>query len=314
MMQRTIRAQALMLALAALVSCDGRSGRVGALGDSDTLPTLLNVEIGRLVDVYSYRRIDDGVGDRRIRTNRTLELIARNVVVRGGIESQSLFDAAGNVVQTANYEFLPFDKTVGHEQLVILWDDRAGPEQKSFQDALASAQAGLTAVPSSFRGQNTQTRPIPIVPRNAAIKLSFSGPVSVGEDFFRANPSAIQLLEFKGDPKVVQPADAFRILPFRVLPQGNSIVLDTTILAGEANGGVTSPGLPLSADNVTANIRVAIPARGGASPAFYVQADPVAELNGPDSAGRNSVIRDFRSGNLADGLAGRLREPEPPMI
>jgi hypothetical protein len=314
MMQRTIRAQALMLALAALVSCDGRSGRVGALGDSDTLPTLLNVEIGRLVDVYSYRRIDDGVGDRRIRTNRTLELIARNVVVRGGIESQSLFDAAGNAVQTANYEFLPFDKTVGHEQLVILWDDRTGPEQKSFQNALASAQAGLTAVPSAYRGQNTQTRPIPIVPRNAAIKLSFSGPVSVGEDFFRANPSVIQLLEFKGDPKVVQPADAFRILPFRVLPQGNSIVLDTTILAGEANGGVTSPGLPLSADNVTANIRVAIPARGGASPAFYVQTDPVADLNGPDSAGRNSVIRDFRSGNLADGLAGRLREPEPPMI
>ena len=63
------------------------------------------------------------------------------------------------------------------------------------------------------------------MPRNAAVKLRFTGAIDVTQAFFAANPSAIQLLEFKGDPAVVEPADAFRILPYRVIPQGDSIVL-----------------------------------------------------------------------------------------
>ena len=47
---------------------------------------------------------------------------------------------------------------------------------------------------------------------------------------------------------------------------------------------------------------------------FYVDLDGVVELNGQDSAGRPSVIRDFRSGNLQDGEAGRLFEPESPKL
>ena len=152
------------------------------------------------------------------------------------------------------------------------------------------------------------------MPRNAAIKLNFVGRISATAEFFDANPSAIQLLEFKGDPNVVDPVDAFRILPYRVVVGSDSIVLDTTILGGEANGGITSAGLPLSSDNLTANIRIAIPTRGEVVSSFYVERDAVAELNDMDSAGRSSVIRDFRSGNLLDGTAGRLREPEPPQI
>ncbi|MFT4512657.1 MAG: hypothetical protein ACI89X_000781 [Planctomycetota bacterium] len=303
----------MAMTLAALVACDGNT-KVGEVGQGGVRPSLVSVEIGRLVDVYAFRRIDPNVGDRRLRANRELELIARNVVINANIESQSLFDAAGNPVATANYDFLPFDKNVGHEQLIVLWDDRAGPEQQGFKDAFADAQTGLSQLPDSYRGQNTQTRPIPIVPRNAAIRLRFSGDLGASPDFFVANPSAIQLLEFKGDPEVVDPVNAFRILPYRVIPQGDSIILDTSILAGEAAGGITSPGLPLSADNVTANIRIAIPVRGSVLPTFYVDRDGVAELNGVDSAARESVIRDFRSGNLADGLAGRLSEPESPKI
>lgn len=303
----------LAIALAAFAACDGSSS-VGELGSAGSRPSLVSVEIGRLVDIYAFRRIDPNVGDRRLRANRELELIARDIVVNANIESQSLFDAAGNPVASANYEFLPFDKDVGHEQMVILWDDRPGPEQQAFTDALANAQSGLAQLPDSYRGQNTQTRPIPIVPRNAAIRLQFSGDLGVQDDFFVANPSAIQLLEFKGDPEVVEPADAFRILPYRVVTQGDAIVLDTTILGGEAEGGITSPGLPTSADSVTANIRIAIPVRGSVLPTFYVDRDGVAELNGVDSAARESVIRDFRSGNLSDGIAGRLSEPESPQI
>jgi hypothetical protein len=302
----------LAITLAFLAACDGSSS--AGVGSGGSQPALVSVEIGRLVDVYAYRRIDQSVSDRRLRANRELELIARDIVINSGIESQSLFDAAGNIVETANYDFLPFDKDVGHEQLLILWDDRAGPEQQNFNESLANAQTGLSQLPASYRGQNTQTRPIPIVPRNAAIRLKFSGEIGLSPEFFVANPSLIQLLEFKGDPQVVQPVDAFRILPFRVVPQGDSVILDTTILGGEANGGITSPGLPLSADNVTANIRIAIPVRGSVLSSFYVDRDGVAELNGVDSSARESVIRDFRSGNLADGLAGRLSEPEAPNI
>jgi hypothetical protein len=307
-------AAAAVITLAMLGACDS-SSKVGQAGADGGRPELLSVDLGRVVDVYAYRRIDPNVGDRRLRVNRRLELVEKDVVINPNIDSQVLFDASGNASASANYEFRRFDKFVGHEQLVILWDNTpGGPEEQKFNDALAAAQTGLTSVPASYRGQNTQTRPIPIVPRNAAVRLRFSSNTGVDTDFFAANPAAIQLLEFKGDPTVVQPLNAFRVLPYRVIPKGNTIVLDTTILGGEAAGGITTPGLPLSADNVTANIRVAIPTRGSVVSTFYVREDPVTELNGLDSVGRSSVIRDFRSGNLADGTAGRLREPEPPMI
>ncbi|MAD32779.1 MAG: hypothetical protein CMJ88_03345 [Planctomycetes bacterium] len=305
------RAWPLALVLTALWACDGRSSDAEQTGGSTTLAS---VEIGRVVDVYAFRRIDPSLGDRRLRANRSLELIARDVVVNPGIASESLFDAAGNEVASARYEFLPFNKEVGHEQLVVLWDDRPGPEKLAFDAALADAQSGLPALPDSYRGQNTQTRPIPIVPRNAAIKLNFSGPIGATKDFFDANPAAIQLLEFQGDPNFVDPVDAFRILPYRMVVGERSLVLDTTILGGEAAGGITSAGIPTSADNVTANIRIAIPNRGQLVSAFFVDQDSVQELNGVDSAGRESVIRDFRSGNLQDGLAGRLLEPEAPKL
>ncbi|HEB52939.1 MAG TPA: hypothetical protein ENI87_06765 [bacterium] len=306
----------LVVALAALTACDGRT-KVGQLGQDGQNPRLVSVEIGRLVDIYSYQRIDPSQGDRRLRENRRIELVAKNVVVNAQITTQSLFDAAGNAVATADYEFLPFDKAVGHEQLLILWDDRDStdnPEKASFDAALQAAQSGLSQLPAAYRNQNTQTRPIPIVARNAAIKLNFSGPINVDESFFTANPAAVQLLEFKGDPDIVGAANAFRILPYRVVTGERSVVLDTTILAGEADGGITSPGMPLSSDNVTANIRIAIPTRGSVLRSFYIDADEVAELNGLDSAGRDSVIRDFRSGNLLDGQAGRLTEPEAPQL
>lgn len=296
----------------ALTGCDGSSKVASA--DGSGRAQLLRVDIGRLVDIYAFQRIDPAISDRRLRANRQLVLVAQNVVVNPNLESQALFDAGGEEVPSATYEFRPFDRSVGHEELVILWDNRPGPEAARFQDALDAAQQGLAPLAASFRGQNTMLRPIPIVPRNAALRLQFSGAIGLDEEFFRLNPSVIQLLEFKGDPAVVRPADAFRLLPARIIPQGNRIVLDTTILGGETRGGLASTGLPESSDSVTANIRLAIPTRGSAGSALFVEADPVAELNGIESAGRNAVIRDFRSGNLLDGPAGRLAEPEPPMI
>lgn len=327
MKQAKFRSHALQsatLLLAALAACGGSSSKTGNIGFSGAKPELQSIEVGRLVDIYAYQRIDQSEGDRRRRFNRKLVLVAQNVVVNPSLESQTLFDAGGAEVSTATYEFRPFDKSIGHEELIILWDNQALPgdealaaedrEQTKFQRALSNAQTGLPSLAAAYRGQNTMLRPIPVVPRNAALRLRFSSPLTVNERFFQLNPTAIQLLEFKGDPAVVEPVNAFRLLPCRVIPQANFLVVDTTILGGEGSSGFTTSGLPASTDSVTANIRIAIPTRGSAVSSFYVKDDTISELNGPDSVGRNSVIRDFRSGNLSDGAAGKLFEAESPMI
>ena len=212
----------LLLALAALAACKGNKSAVVPASQSDAL-TLTSVEVGRLVDIYAFQRIDPAVGDRRVRSNRRLELIEENVVVNANIASQSLFDATGQTVASANYEFQRFDKSVGHEQLVILWDNRTGAEAQNFQDALRNAQTGLTQVPGAYRGQNTATRPIPVVPRNTAVKLLFAGNLTASAELFLANPSAVQVLEFRDDPDVADPVDAFRILPYRVIPKSDPL-------------------------------------------------------------------------------------------
>lgn len=305
---------ALAAALLLVVPGCGNGSSAKAAAGGGGKAELLGIDMGRLVDIYAYQRIDTSVGDRRIRANRKLVQIATNVVVNPRLGNDALFNAAGEEVPTATYEFRPFDASVGHEELVILWDNRPGPEATRFADALAAAQQGLINLAPAFRGQNVVLRPIPIAPRNAALRLQFSSRINLTEEVLRNNPSIVQLLEFKGDPAVVSPADAFRVLPCRVIPQGDRIIVDTTILGGEGEAGVRSSGLPASDDNVTANIRLAIPTRGSAYSALFVKADDIPDLNGVDSTGRPSVIRDFRSGNLLDGVAGRLPEDEAPMI
>src|SRR5687768_3194711 len=115
MKQPTFRSWALRSTtlLCALLAACGGSKPVGSLNNQSTKPQLLSIEMGRLVDVYAYQRIDQADGDRRRRFNRQLELVAQNVVVNANIESQTLFDAGGAEVPTATYEFRPFDKTIG---------------------------------------------------------------------------------------------------------------------------------------------------------------------------------------------------------
>lgn len=194
-----------------LGACDGSSGGgsgTAGLGSGSGSPVLTAVAYGRVVDIYAYRRIDPNkLGSTRADTgNRAPVLIDTDVVVDPNLESQELFDLTGQVRDNADYRFLPFDVNVGHEELLILWDDDpAGPEFGRFQNALARAQGGLIEVPSSFRGQDVNTRPIPVVPTNAALLLTFDRSLPIDSSFFLANPSALQLLEFRNDPNSVGP-------------------------------------------------------------------------------------------------------------
>lgn len=304
----------LCAGLLVMPSCGGGSSKNSPSTSTGGNATLTKLEFGRLVDVYAYRRVDPGVTDRRNTLNRVPVLIAKDVVISSSVESQALFDTIGEERTDADYRFLPFDVDVGHEELLVLWDDQVAGESARFTAAVQKATSFLTEIPASYRDQNTTTKPIPVVPRNAAIQLTFDKSLGLDDGFLAANPSAVQLLEFKGDPKVVQATQAFRPIARRLISKGNKIVVDTTIIGAEAQGVQSSSGLPLSTDNVTANIRLAIPTAGSLSKQFRVGVDSVTALNGVDGNGDVAVVRDFRSGNILDGRVGSLVDTEAPMI
>jgi hypothetical protein len=274
---------------------------------------LERIDYGRLVDVYAYRRVDPARRDRRDSQNRVPALVAKNVVIDPTLQSDRLFDPVGDENLSANYRFMPFDLGVGHDELLILWDDTAPGEKERFDAALQSAQASLIEVPASFRNQNTAVSPIPVVPRDAALKLTFDRDLRLNDSFFVANPSAVQVLEFRGDPRALPAPLAFRPVRSRILAAGNALVIDTSLIGGEQRGAF-STGLPASTDSVTANIRIALPTGGDAADGFRVEPDDVPQLNDVDANGDPAVIRDFRSGNASDGPAGALSDGQAPSI
>ncbi|MGE3172964.1 MAG: hypothetical protein AB7O97_10100 [Planctomycetota bacterium] len=297
------------------VACGGPSSTKGESNIDLGRPALESLAYGRLVDVYAYQRIDPTRPDRADELNRRRVLVQADVVIRDDIGNDELYDAQNQVVPTANYMFLPFDINTGHEELLILWDN-TGAEATNFATALSNAQVGLRTIPDSFRGQDTSQLSIPVVPRDAALVLNFSSALGLSSDFFVQNRTAVQLLEFNGDPNVISPADAFRAIPFRTIVRANQIILDPTILGGEASGGFLASGMPASLDQRTANVRIALPSRAQAAAGFFVPRDPNPQLNGLDSQGRDSVIRDFRSANAVDTAQGRalIRDLEEPVI
>jgi hypothetical protein len=301
-----------LAALAILAACDGSTKPT--IDNRGTELRLASVDYGRLVDIYAYRRVDLNTGQRRDVGNRTPALIARDVVIDPRIEAQSLFDPLGEEDPNADFQFQPFSTATGHEELLILWDDRHPDEQVRFQAALTRAQTGLVPVAAAYTGQNTAVQPMPVVPRNAALRLRFTQAVSVDQSFFVANPAALQVLEIVDDPLTVQPQRALRALPYRVTVAGDTLVLDPSLIGGEVQaGGKTTSGLPVSRDSVGANIRIAIPTQSPSSN-LGVKEDRVAQLNGRDRTGLPAVIRDFRTGNASDGRVGNLVDTERPML
>lgn len=301
------------VAFAALtMGCDGGSGNSNGGPSSTGGAILKSIEYGRLVDIYSYQRINPTRDDRRDTLNRVPVLIQEDVLIRPDVESQPLFDTFGNARLDADFRFLPFDVEVGHPRLLVLWDSTIPPEKARFESAVDSATRSLPFVPGSFRGQNTTKRPIPVVPRNAAIRLNFDRDLGVDTAFFHANPSAIQLLEFI--TPVGGSTETFRPVTSRLLPGGDHLILDTSLIGGESQNGRNTDGMPASLDNRTANIRLALPTVGVLSKLIEFAEDPVADLNGRDANGDNAVIRDFRSGNVKDGVVGSLADVEAPMI
>ena len=296
------------------------SGTAVSMGNAD----LLKVESGRLVDVY-------GVAKRKIGSQIVEEtvLVEKDVVIGTDIKDDV---RAGKLPSEVVYHFASADPATGQEKLVIQIDPQlvnGVPTNPKFLEAFDKLDDHLKNLGAGYYGQDVNKKPFDVAPRNGAIRLTFSKPLGLSQDFFTVqdkngrpiglrNTRALQVLEIQGDP--TQGKGSFKIVPARVVYKGNVLVVDPVILGEEGPDlGVpnNATGLPASSPGSTgANIRIALPLEG----AIRIKGlrEQSSLLVGLDAYGVKSVIRDFRSGNKDDkdpSLSnGFLNDPVPPRI
>lgn len=301
------------LAIGGLTGCSGSGAGGGtSTGTADTTqPELLRTEFGRLVDVYGLHVTPQG---------STIDLYQKDVVIGSDIQ-----DERGSADSTSDseitYDFIGADPDTLQPRLFIPRDITG----ESFKSAFAALDDNLREVSPMLFGTGGAGLPFSVVPRNAAIRLTFSAPLGVDESFFveRAasgqitglrNTEAVQLLRILGDP--AQPG-AFVPVPVRVVVAGRTLVLDPVLLGTEGLQYQTTnnaAGLPASPNQLGANLRIAVALDGPlAIPGLRESAS--TGLTGANNSQRKSIVRDFRSGNSADNSAdltrGFVRDPLP---
>ncbi|MEO6593583.1 MAG: hypothetical protein ABIP94_02390 [Planctomycetota bacterium] len=303
------------LGLAVASGCSKGGGGVGsATPGATTQAALERVEFGRLADVYGLRVTTEGA---------SRELFRRDVLVGPNIRDER--PTTSNLLDSEiTYDFIAADPDTLQPRLFIP-RDTTSPEFAAAFDALDN---DLRQVAPMIFGQGGPGLPFAVVPRNGAIRLTFSAPLGVGDEFFverdttgqvvgLRNTEAVQLLQIVGDP--TQPG-GFVPLPVRVVVQDRSLVLDPVLLGTEGLQYQTTnnaAGLPASPDQLGANIRIAVALEGPlAIPGLRESA--TTGLIGLNNRGRQSLIRDFRSGNANDTSAdlarGFVRDPLPLRI
>lgn len=305
----------LVLAGGLLVgACSSGGGATDASVGSGSHPRLQRFEYGRLVDVYGLRQTSQG---------SIPDLFQRDVLVGPDIQDERgpgdtrpdpeiRYDFTGSDPDTLQPRLL-IPRTIGSADFVELFD------------ALDDRVREIT--PQVF-GQLGANQSFTVVPRNGAFRLRFSAPLGVDEDFFvERNPQgqvvgirnaeAVQLLEIAGDPTT---ASSFRPLPIRIVVGGDTLILDPVLLGSEGLQYQTrnnAAGLPESPNSTGANIRLAVALEGPLS-IPSLRGDPSGRLTGINNSGRQSIVRDVRSGNVDDSTAdisrGFVRDPEPPRL
>lgn len=302
---------ALLGALALGAACSkGGGGGVGSATPS-TQPELTKIEYGRLVDVYGLKVTAQGT----IR-----ELYRSDVLIGPDIADQR----ATNEVKSddeVTYDFISSDPDTLQARLFIP-RDMSG---QAFQVAFEALDDQVRTVTPMVFGGNQPGQPFSVVPRNAAIRLTFSGSLGIDDGFFVTrnqqgqvtglrNTEAVQLLRIVADP--TQP-NGFEPLPARVVVADSQLTIDPVLLGSEGLQYQTvnnASGLPASPDLIGANIRVAVSLDG---PLALPRLRPSSngELTGLNNSGRNSIVRDFRSGNANDTSAdierGFVLDPLP---
>ena len=297
-----------------LAACSGSGGggTTAAATPSGAHPQLVRVDFGRLVDVYGLQPASEGSG---------IALYAKDVLVGPDIQDER--QAGENKRdEEIRYDFLSADPDTLQGRLFI---PRVigTPAFQQLYDGLDDQVRFVT--PLAFTTGSSQT--YTVVPRNAAMRLQFSGPLGITDDFFVQrdangqitnirNAEAVQLLQISGDP--ANPA-SYLPIPTRITVGTDTMILDPVLLGTEGLQYQTrnnASGLPESPNQTGANIRLAIAMEGPlAIPGIR---EDVSSLTGVNNVGRRAAIRDFRSGNQADSSAdiarGFVRDPLPPRI
>ena len=254
------------------------------------------------MDVYGLRVTQAGA---------TRALYQRDVVIGGNIEDQR---PTGSSLRDDEvlYDFDGADPDTLQPRLFIP-RDVSGVSFKSAFDALDDQ---LREVSPMLFGQGSATLPYSVVPRNAAIKLSFTAPLGIDDSFFVTrgsqgqvtglrNTEAVQLLKVVADPTL---PNGLVPLPVRVIVEPRALVLDPVLLGSEGLQYQTTnnaAGLPASPDQAGSNIRVALALEGPlAIPRLARESNGLVGLN---NSGRNSLVRDFRSGNQSDSSSDLSR-------
>ncbi len=308
----------LLLTLLPLTAgCGGGGGNAPGLGAGGTT-AVLAVEYGSLVDVYGFRRTAAG--------GFGTALVAQDVLIGADIVDER--DGANRNKRDNEilYDFLAANPDNLQPRLLITREIGTPEFERAF-DALDDRVRRVG--PGRF-GQDTTQSPFTVVPRNGAIRVTFTRDLGIDTSFFYEmqngqivgvkNSEAIQVLRIVGDPNDANTTGDFEVIPARFVPRGAQLIIDPVLLGSE---GVRlqvrnqAGGLPEAADQVGANIRLAFAIEGPLG-IPSLRRDDEAQLTGLNNGGSKSVIRDFRSGNSLDDTAeisrGFRRDPVPPRL
>jgi len=297
--------------LALFAACSGSGGGgAAAVGPQQTVQAeLIRVDYGRLVDIYGLQVTPEGA---------SITLFKRDVLIGPDIQDERGTNE-NRPDSEVLYDFIGADPDTLQPRLFI-------PRiisGRDFARGLDAVDDSVRSIAPMLHGANAPGLPFSVVPRNAAIRLSFSADLGVDDDFFverdasgqvigLRNTEAVQLLKISGNPD--EPGGVAP-LPVRMIPDGNKLTLDPVLLGTEGLQYQTqnnAAGLPESPDQIGANIRIAVALDG---PLAIPSLRESVGLTGLNNSGRESIVRDLRSGNSNDNSSdianGFVRDPLP---
>ena len=299
----------------------GQSGCSAGGGASDVSGAggvfLASVHQGKLIDVYGLRTHGGA---------KRSELFRKDVLISVEIQDERSGGSTKSDEQIL-YDFVSPDPDTLQPHLLITREIDSPQFNAAFEalDDLAPLVS-----PSQF-GADTSNAPYPVVARNAALRLTFSGDLGITDDFFYArdtdgqiatykNREAVQLLQIVGDPNDDKLDHDFSRIDVRLVVRGNTIIVDPVLSGAEGliyGSQNNASGLPTSPNQQQANIRLAVALQGPLS-IRKVEEDPFGALSGFNNGGIPSVIRDFRSGHELDNSVsisrGFIRDRQRPTL
>ena len=241
----------------AFAGCSNKGARgPGAVTAS---ASLVAVEFGSLVDVYGLRRTASGAF--------TALLYERDVLIGADILDERDGGTRNRRDNEIRYDFLSANPDNLQPRLLITRE--IGTQE--FDSAFAALDDRVRRVTPGLFGQNTTQQPFSVVPRNGALRLSFSRDLGIDNSLFYTleneqiigvkNAEAVQLLRIVGDPNDGDHRGDFEVLPTRLVAKGAHLIVDPVLLGTEGvrlQARNQPGGLPESADQIGANIRLAI--------------------------------------------------------